>query len=189
MAVFAYTRVSRNDQNHENQCQEIRSAGYTVDYCFADIGVSGSMQASARPEFQKLMSQIRNGETLIVSKLDRLGRDAIDVGQTVKLLQEREIKVIVLQLGAVDLTSPAGKLLLTMLSAVAQMERDLLIERTQAGLARAKAEGKVLGRKPKTTDEQRAVIRDRLASGESVSAVARDFGISRASVITIRESN
>ena len=71
---------------------------------------------------------------LIVTKLDRLGRDAIDIQQTLRALASRQIKVFVLQLGEIDLNSSAGKLLVTMLSAVAEMERDLLIERTQAGL-------------------------------------------------------
>ena len=186
MAIFAYTRVSKSEQNPENQKHEIEQSGFNVDYWFCDHGVSGSTQASQRPQFQQLINQIRDGETIVVTKLDRLGRDAIDVGQTVRMLQERNIKVIVLGLGGTDLTSPAGKMLMTMLSAVAEMERDLLIERTQAGLARAKAEGKVLGRKPKTNPSQREIIRQQLNEGVSVSQVARDFGISRASVIAIR---
>lgn len=91
-----------------------------------------------------MLSKIRDGETLVVAKLDRLGRDAIDVLQTVRTLADRNIKVIVHQLGTTDLTSAAGKLLLSMLAAVAEMERDLLIERTNAGLLRAKAEGRKL---------------------------------------------
>ncbi|MCV5533836.1 recombinase family protein, partial [Escherichia coli] len=78
--------------------------------------------------FSEMLSKIRDGETLVVAKLDRLGRDAIDVLQTVRALAERNIKVIVHQLGTTDLTSAAGKLLLSMLAAVAEMERDLLIE-------------------------------------------------------------
>lgn len=85
-----------------------------------------------------MLGKIRTGETLVVAKLDRLGRDAIDVLQTVRLLSDRGIKVIAHQLGTTDLTSAAGKLLLSMLAAVAEMERDLLIERTQAGLSRAR---------------------------------------------------
>lgn len=91
-----------------------------------------------------------------------------------------------LQLGATDLTSPAGKLLLSMLAAVAEMERDLLVERTQAGLARAKAEGKRLGRPSKTTPEQRVEILNRLGAGESVSALARPYAVSRANINGIR---
>jgi putative DNA-invertase from lambdoid prophage Rac len=132
-----------------------------------------------------MLNKIRNGETLIVCKLDRLGRDAQDVGATIKMLAAMDIKVIVLQLGALDLTSPAGRLMLTMLAAVAEMERDLLVERTQAGLARAKAEGKTLGRPSKTTPTQRAEIVSQYARGESVSALARSYGISRASVLAV----
>ena len=117
-----------------------------------------------------------------------MGRDAIDVLQTVKELGAKGVKVIVHQLGNTDLTSPAGKLLLMMLSAVAEMERDLLVERTQAGLARAKAEGKILGRPPKTNKIQRTEIISKLQIGVSVSAVAREYAVSRASIIGIRDN-
>lgn len=188
MAIFGYGRVSTNQQTTDNQKIELENSGFKIDYWFTDNGISGKTSASQRPEFSRLLTQIRDGETLVVSKLDRLGRDAVDVLQTVRNLADRNIQVIVLQLGKTDLSSPTGKLLLTMLTAVAAMERDLLIERTQAGLARAKAEGKTLGRKPKTTEDQRVVIRDQLNSGISVSQVARDYGISRAAVIAIRKA-
>jgi len=188
MAIFGYGRVSTTQQTTDNQKLELENAGFKIDYWFTDNGISGKTSASQRAEFSKLLTQIRNGETLVVSKLDRLGRDAVDVLQTVRLLADRNIQVIVLQLGKTDLSSPTGKLLLTMLTAVAAMERDLLIERTQAGLARAKAEGKILGRKPKTTEDQRVIIREQLNSGVSVSQLARDYGISRAAVISIRET-
>jgi putative DNA-invertase from lambdoid prophage Rac len=185
MAIFAYSRVSTKDQTTANQKLDIESAGYKVDYWFSDDGVSGKVSASQRPQFKALLEKIRDGETLVVSKLDRLGRDAQDVGATIKALAARKIEVIVLQLGKLDLTSPAGKLMLTMLAAVAEMERDLLVERTQSGLARAKSEGKVLGRPVKTTDGQRAEIIAMRAGGTSVSAVARSYGVSRASVMRI----
>lgn len=98
------------------------------------------------------------------------------------------MKVKVLALGDVDLTSTAGKAVLGILATVAEMERDLLVERTQAGLARAKAEGKQLGRPSKTSEEDKEAIRKRLDAGDTVSQVARDFGISRASVISIRDA-
>lgn len=185
MAIFAYGRVSRSDQMTENQRLEIEATGYKVDYWYADEGVSGKVSAKQRPQFAALLGQIREGETLVVTKLDRLGRDAIDVLATIEHLKERKIEVIVLQLGKLDLTSPAGKLMLTMLAAVSEMERDLLIERTHAGLERAKAEGKTLGRTPKTTPAQQETIKAEYASGKSVSALARDNGISRATVLNI----
>lgn len=185
MAIFAYGRVSTKDQASENQRLEIEKTGIKVDFWFADEGVSGKVQASQRPQFKALLSQIRDGETLVVSKLDRLGRDAQDVGATIKALAQRKIEVIVLQLGKLDLASPAGKLMLNMLAAVAEMERDLLVERTQSGLARAKSEGKILGRPTKTTDKQRAEIKAMRKNGTSVSALSRAYGISRASIMRI----
>ncbi len=187
-ATFAYGRVSTTQQTTDNQRLELARAGFTIDdeYWFSDEGISGKTCAKQRPEFGRMLTRIRKGETLVVSKLDRLGRDAIDVMQTIRLLGERKVKVIVLQLGNTDLTSAAGKLLLTMLAAVAEMERDLLVERTQAGLQRAKAEGKILGRPSKTSPEQRKAILDELARGESVSAMARLYGVSRANIIGIR---
>jgi putative DNA-invertase from lambdoid prophage Rac len=185
MATFGYGRVSTKEQTTENQRREIEAAGYAVDYWHADEGVSGKVVASQRPEFAKMLGQIRDGETLVVTKLDRLGRDAQDVGSTIKMLAARRIEVVVLQLGKLDLTSTAGKLMLTMLAAVAEMERDLLVERTQSGLARAKAEGKTLGRPARTTLEQRTAIIKRHQAKESISALAREYGISRASVMRI----
>ncbi|RNT47564.1 recombinase family protein, partial [Enterobacter roggenkampii] len=94
-------------------------------------------------------------------------------------------KPIVHQLGTTDLTSAAGKLLLSMLAAVAEMERDLLIERTQAGLSRAKAEGKKLGRPSKIAPEARRAIIEKKSSGISVSALAREYGVSRATIAAL----
>jgi len=189
MAIFGYSRVSTKDQTTENQRLEIEAAGYRVEFWYCDVGVSGKVPAMQRPEFSKMLGQIRDGETLVVTKLDRLGRDAQDVGATIKMLAKRRIEVIVLQLGKLDLTSAAGKLMLTMLAAVAEMERDLLVERTQSGLARAKAEGKTLGRPTSTTSEQRTAMVTRHRSGESISALAKAYNISRASVMRVVKPN
>ena len=184
MATFAYGRVSTKEQTAENQRLDIEGSGHVVDYWFADT-ISGKTSAFQRPQFAALLAKIRDGETLVVSKLDRLGRDAQDVGATVKLLAVRKIAVIVLQLGKLDLASAAGKMMLTMLAAVAEMERDLLVERTQSGLARAKSEGKTLGRPSKTTPEQRVEIIAKYEQGESVSALARLYAVSRANILGV----
>lgn len=185
MATFAYGRVSTSLQDTDNQRLELTNAGWVIDYWFADT-ISGKSASSQRPAFRELLTKIRDGETLLVSKLDRLGRDAIDVLQTVRDLGARNIKVVVHQLGSTDLTSPAGKLLLSMLAAVAEMERDLLIERTQAGLTRAKAEGKKLGRPSKIAPEQRSDILMSLSQGASISALARRYAVSRATIAGVK---
>ena len=185
MATFAYGRVSTSLQDTDNQRLELTNAGWAIDYWFADT-ISGKSASSQRPAFRELLTKIRDGETLLVSKLDRLGRDAIDVLQTVRDLGARNIKVVVHQLGSTDLTSPAGKLLLSMLAAVAEMERDLLIERTQAGLTRARAEVKKLGRPSKIAPEQRSDILMSLSQGASISALARRYAVSRATIAGVK---
>jgi putative DNA-invertase from lambdoid prophage Rac len=184
MAVFGYGRVSTAEQTADNQRLEIERAGYTVEYWFADM-VSGKAHAAQRKQFSDMLTKLRKKDTVVVSKLDRLGRDAPDVLATIKTLASLGVEVVVLQLGKLDLTSPAGKLMLAMLAAVAEMERDLIVERTQAGLARAKAEGKTLGRPAKTTPEQREAMAKGYANKQSVSALAKLYGVSRATVLTI----
>jgi hypothetical protein len=118
MATFAYGQVSTKDQTTENLRFDKERAGFKVVYWFADAGVSGKTHASQRPQFKALLGQIRDGETLVVAKLDRLGRDAQDVGATIKAVADRKIEVIVVQLGKLDLASPADKMMLNMLAAV-----------------------------------------------------------------------
>ncbi|HQV80500.1 MAG TPA: recombinase family protein, partial [Agitococcus sp.] len=97
----------------------------------------------------------------------------------------RKIEVIILQLGKLDVASPSGKLMLQMLAAVAEMERDLLVERTQSGLARAKREGKVLGRPVKTTPSQQTEIINLRKNGASISSLSRAYGVSRATIMRV----
>lgn len=184
MAVFGYGRVSTAEQTADNQRLEVERAGYTVEYWFADT-VSGKAHAAQRKQFSDMLAKLRKNDTVVVSKLDRLGRDAPDVLATIKTLAGLGVEVVVLQLGKLDLTSPAGKLMLAMLAAVAEMERDLIVERTQAGLARAKADGKTLGRPAKTTPHQRQAMMQGYVNKQSVSALAKVYGVSRATVLTI----
>jgi DNA invertase Pin-like site-specific DNA recombinase len=124
---------------------------------------------------------------LVVTKLDRLGRDAHDVGATLKGLAGRGIAVVVIQLGRLDLTSPAGRLMLTMLGAVAEMERDLLVERTCSGLDRARSQGKTLGRPVKVAPKDRRELIELRQAGVPISALARRFTVSRATISRIVE--
>ena len=120
----------------------IEAAGFTVDPKRAVTEtVSGSTAAMQRPGFAKLVDRLEAGDVLVVTKLDRLGRNAMDVRATVERLAGEGVRVHCLALGGIDLTSPAGKMTMGVICAVAEFERDLLIERTQSGLSRAKAEG------------------------------------------------
>lgn len=187
--IFAYARVSTVDQVNENQRDQIKDAGYRIEpRRFVEEKISGSIPAMSRPGFKRLMDRMKSGDTLVVTKLDRIGRDSIDVQKTVGLFTELGIRLIVLQLGNLDLTSSSGALMVKVLAAVADFERELIIERTLAGQARARAAGTHMGRPSKTTDVQRQTIRTRLSSGQTVSAVARDFKLSRATVMGIRDA-
>lgn len=187
--TFAYARVSTLEQAPENQLQEIEAAGFKVEpHRVVTETVSGSVAITRRKCFARLLDKMERGDVLIVTKLDRLGRDAIDVSTTVARLEKMGVRIHCLALGGVDLTSSAGKLTMGVINAVAQFERDLLIERTQSGLARAKAQGKPLGRPAALTIDQQAHVRARIAAGETVSAIARDMGTSRQTVMRARDA-
>jgi DNA invertase Pin-like site-specific DNA recombinase len=184
--TYGYGRVSTLEQTTDNQRVELAAAGYELPErrWFAD-SISGKVPAMQRPEFARLMQFVEPGDTLVVAKLDRLGRDSLDVEQTLRMLDELQVSVIVLQLGKTDLTSTAGQLIRRILAAVADMERSMLVERTKAGMVRAKAEGKVFGRPYKTTPQQRERMKVQQKAGTSISALAREYGISRASVLSV----
>lgn len=181
--VFAYCRVSTTEQTYENQIHEIETAGFNVEprRVIAET-VSGSTPAMERKGFRQLIDRLDWDDILLVTKLDRLGRNAMDVRATVEQLAEMQVRVHCLALGGVDLTSAAGKMTMAVIAAVAEFERDLLVERTQAGLARAKAQGKKLGRPPRLTQEQRQVVRNRRQEGASLGVLAKEFGVSRSAI-------
>jgi putative DNA-invertase from lambdoid prophage Rac len=181
--TFVYARVSTADQTTDNQVREVEAAGFKVDpkRVIAET-ISGSTAAMQRPGFARLVDRLETGDVLIVTKLDRLGRNAMDVRSTVEQLASEGVRVHCLALGGVDLTSPAGKMTMGVIAAVAEFERDLLIERTQAGLSRAKDQGKALGRPSALNAEQLAEVRRKRAEGVSLGALAKAYGVSRAAI-------
>lgn len=188
MRTFAYCRVSTADQTTENQIQEIRTAGFDIQaHRVIQETVSGSVKAAERKEFSLLLKKLEQGDVLIVTKLDRLGRDSTDVVGTVNRLKKMGVSVRCLALGATDLTSSIGQMTMTILAAVAQFERDLIKERTYAGLARARSEGKVGGRPPALNVVQGVEIRARLGNGDGIRALAREFGVVPSTIMRIRD--
>lgn len=176
--TFAYCRVSTSEQATENQIIAIRQAGYDVlDNRVVSEVVSGGVQAMKRKAFADMVNhKLESGDRLIVLKLDRLGRDNIDVQQTIDMLVKRGIEVVSLDLPVRNLTSAEGKLMLQMFSAFAEFEKSRIIERTKEGLDRAKQEGKRLGR-PVATDTRERVQRAK-AKGLSQSKAALELGVS-----------
>ncbi|MDR3368289.1 recombinase family protein [Rhodoferax sp.] len=187
--VFAYCRVSTSDQTTDNQIHEIVGAGFSITLQRTIVEtISGSVAARERKGFGQLINKLESGDVLVVTKLDRLGRNAMDVRTTVEALEGMGVRVHCLALGGTDLTSPAGKLTMGVIAAVAEFERDLLIERTQAGLSRAISQGKTLGRPSSLTKAQAGEVLKRLDAGDSVAALARVYRTSRQSIMRIRDA-
>ncbi|ELA7326707.1 recombinase family protein [Vibrio alginolyticus] len=177
--TFAYCRVSTIEQTTENQILAIRNAGYDViDSRVISETVSGSRKATDREQFSNLIEhKIEAGDTLVVLKLDRLGRDNIDVQQTISQLSEKSIRVVCLDLPIADLSSSEGKLILQMFSAFAEFERNRIRERTQEGLARAKLAGTKLGR-PKAIETTNRVQGCKAAGmSQSKAAIHLNLGL------------
>lgn len=188
--VFAYCRVSTSDQSTANQVQEIASAGFTVSpQRTITETISGSVAASERKEFSRLLDKLESGDVLIVTKLDRLGRNAMDVRTTVERLESSGIRVHCLALGGVDLTSPAGKMTMQVINAVAEFERDLLIERTNAGISRARTEGKTFGRPSALTADQKSEVIQQLGLGVPIAQLAKAFKTSRQTIMRVRSGS
>lgn len=186
--TFAYCRVSTAEQTTENQRIEIQGLPFQVDQRRIVMeSISGSVPAMERPGFRDLMKRLEGGDVLVVTKLDRLGRNAVDVRATVDMLASLGVKVHCMALGGADLTSPAGKLTMGVIAAVAEFELDLLKERTHAGIRRAREQGKKFGRPAALTASQKREVVSRLVAGETVSALSERFSTSRQTIMRIRD--
>ena len=176
--TIAYVRVSTDDQTTENQRRSLDER-YKVTKWFQDNGVSGAIPAAQRPGLSALLTYVREGDLVIVAAIDRLGRNTIDVLTTVEGLRAKGVSVVSLREGF-DLATPVGKAMLTMLAAMAELEKENIRVRQMAGIERARAEGKNLGRE-KVIDDA-AVATWRVANSASIRQTAEHFGISPASV-------
>ncbi|MER0240163.1 recombinase family protein [Fulvimarina sp. MAC8] len=182
-------RISTLAQTTENQLREIRAAGFDLQARrVVSETVSGSHTTMERLGFARLIDRLEKGDILVVTKLDRLGRNAMDVRRTVDHLAENGIRVHCLELGGVDLTSAAGRMTMGVINAVAEFERDLLIERTHAGLKRVREEGKAIGRPPLLSDGKKREVLQKLDGGMSIARLAREYEVSRITTARIRDA-
>lgn len=178
MSVIGYVRVSTKEQSVESQQHKL-AAKFNIERWFEDAGVSGTVKAAERPGFAALLAYAREGDTVVVPAIDRLGRNTIDVLETVEALSGKGVQVVSDREGF-DLSTPMGKAMLTMLAAVAELERSNIKARQMAGIERAKAEGKALGRPLKV--EPQTVKAWRAENSASIKATAEHFGIGISSV-------
>ena len=175
MATLGYARVSTTEQSLDRQQDELRAAGAEMIYQEVGSGKKGA----ARPQWDELLRSLRQGDTLMVTELSRLGRSTSQLSQLADDLSERGIALRILNLG-IDTGTPSGRLVYQIIAAVAEMERELLIERTNSGLAASRARGRKGGRKREFSPKAVRKAQEQYDKGElSVTEIARIAGVSR----------
>ena len=174
-------RVSTQGQTLESQLEELGKADCSKIY---SEKISGAK--CDRPELQRLLRALEPGSVIVVTRLDRLGRSTIDLLTIVKHIADRGCLFKSLADPWADTTTPAGRLMLTVLGGLAEFERELIKARTTEGRERAKRAGVKMGRKPLLTPHQIAEIRGRKAGGESVRFLARSYGVSPNTISRVR---
>jgi DNA invertase Pin-like site-specific DNA recombinase len=181
MALLGYTRISTVHQDDQLQRDALLKAGVLSENIYADV-VSGSKDVRTRPGMMKLLQFVRAEDTIVVWRIDRLGRSLLDVLATVADFRARGIQVHSISDG-IDPSTTSGRLLLHMLSTLAEYERELIIERVNAGIAAARTSGAIFGRPlsdPELIAQKLTVVQAARAGGKSATAAAQLVGWSRA---------
>ncbi|MCH4093224.1 MAG: recombinase family protein [Acetobacter peroxydans] len=176
MRRYGYVRVSTEHQTNDPQILALRQEGLADGQITQDV-ISGGVPALQRPGLSALLKTLRSGDCLIAAKLDRLGRDTVDVIGLIRILDERDIKLRIINIG-VETHTPNGRLFLTILAGFSEFEREIIRERTIAGLAAAREAGVRLGRKPKLTTVQKSHVRMLAATGRTNAQIAQVMGVS-----------
>jgi DNA invertase Pin-like site-specific DNA recombinase len=176
---IGYARVSSYGQKLDVQLDKLKADGCTKIFQEKRSG----RDAKNRPELQRCLEYVRDGDALVVCKLDRLARSVIDLHQTAQRLEQQGVGLVVLD-QTIDTTTPTGRLTFSLLGAVAEFENDLRKERQLEGIAKAKEQGVQFGPKAKLSDEQVVELRATVAANpeRTKAEVAEEFGISRASL-------
>lgn len=170
---IGYARVSTNEQNLDLQLSALKAAG--CDRIFKDRGISGA--TFSRPGLRKALAALGEGDTIVVWKLDRLGRSILDLVRTINEFSEQHVEFCSLTEN-IDTNTPGGRLLFHMMAALAEFERSLISERTRAGMRAAQAKGRHVGRPPALDDTQKLEVLEAInGRQEPVNAVARRYGV------------
>lgn len=177
MAVVAYARVSTKEQDHSVQVDRLKAAGAEKVFAEKKSGLDGDRQV-----LKRCLDYVREGDVLLVTKLDRLARSTADLYRIVTDLSDRGVAFRVLDDPAVDTTSRTGKLVLGILALIAEFETEIRRERQMEGIAKAREEGRVGGRPRLVTDDVRAAILRLRKDGLSIRAIAAQVGLSKATI-------
>lgn len=177
MTIVAYARVSTGQQDYASQVDRLRAAGAEKVFSEKGSGLDG-----AREELARCLEYVREGDTLIVTKLDRLARSTADLYKTVTALADKGAAFKVLDDPSVDTSTRTGKLIMGILALIAEFETEIRRERQMEGIAKAKAEGRTGGRPVLVTDTVRKAILKRRKAGASIRAIAAEVGLSKATI-------
>lgn len=179
---IGYARVSTQDQRESLTAQErtLREAGCEEVYKEVASGVK-----TGRPEFLAALRSSREGDTFVVTRLDRLGRSTLETLRTLQEIDAKGVRVQALDLN-LDTQTPAGRLVISVIASLAQWERDLLVERTKEGLAHARANGRIGGRPAALSKTQREAAVAALEKGMSIAQTAQTFGVSSSTISRLK---
>ena len=181
--LIGYARVPTRRQDADRQVEDLLAAGVRRDDLYVDHGVSGAR--ASRPKFDKALAALEDGDTLVITTLDRLGRSTQNMLTFAEMLRERGAGLRVLNLGGgdVDTHTPMGSMVFTVMAALAQMELEIKRERITDSVAKRRAAGQDLGgRRPTFTESQIRSAAHLVESGQPATQVARDLGMSRATL-------
>ena len=179
---LGYARVSTGDQNLDGQCQRLSAAG--CEKLFEEK-ISGA--ARNRPSLERLIEQLRKGDVLVVTRLDRLARSTSDLLRIAERLTEKNAGLQSLDEPWADTTSPSGRMVMTIFAGIAEFERTLILSRTTDGRTAAKTRGVAFGRPKKLSSDQRELARELIRDGKSISAVAKTFNVHPATIYRVIE--
>jgi DNA invertase Pin-like site-specific DNA recombinase len=170
---YGYARVSSKGQDYQMQVEALKAAGCEKIYSEKRSGKTGN----SRPEFAKLMKALLPGDTVVVSKLDRLARSSRDLHNILHELESLSAGFLSLRESWCDTTTPAGKLMMTIFGGIAEFERDLIRSRTDEGIERARRLGKKFGRPDRLDAGQKRTIAELYASGKTMPELAEEYGV------------
>lgn len=182
---IGYARVSTQYQQDSLNTQQLALENHGCGKIYTDQ-LSGVK--SDRPGLVAALDYAREGDSIVVTRLDRLGRSTVDILRTVQDLDARGITIEALDT-QLDTRTPAGRLVLSVLASMAEFERNLIVERTREGLAHARVQGRVGGRRPKLDKTQQQAVLAAIKSGLSESQVAKSFGVSRSTITRIKRAS
>lgn len=176
--LIGYARVSTVDQDNRRQIDDLLRFGVAEESIYMDKASGRNMN---RPGWRACWQDLRAGDLLVIHSIDRLGRDLVEVVQTLHALHEKGAQIKALNMD-IDTTTATGMFTFHVVAAMAEWERRLIVERTRSGLIAAKARGKIGGRKPKITHDQAMTALARIKAGASAEIIAAEYGVSRQAI-------